>query len=783
MKIQDSFIPAFKRGFIQIKSHFSLLSPKILFRDFLTVAAGIGFVIVPAFLIGSVFILLPQGRDTLLLAVEKLADGYPYPVIFLLISLGCWGIISELGVRYAIYISDNSGKNLSDERVAWRKTLQKLFAAIFLIWPFVITGIALTWCMFSATYAHSGLYLCFGACLFLDYWLMSLISNLYFKKALLGAGSLPQEEQSWLQKLYGIYNDFVYALPEPSVFKGSYQKNLATFTDAFTKNGTGFREHFPQDINVLDPGHRVPASFILLNANEILQPDGELYKWVYEIPTTFYKGLHKQVWFMALIAVLLFLVIAFLPVRWGVLGVIGAPGLICFAFACYTAFYLGLLYLDKALFRNWKVSLRLLLVVLFLGCSYFNHDHPVRHRAVQNPQRPLIAAQFTKWFSAYRNKVDAQLPKDTARIYPVVFICAEGGALRTGAYTSLYLSTLEDTLQHQYNLDFRHCIFAMSGVSGGSVGLGFYNAIAYRSRISGHGERETKIFFAYDALSPLAGKMFFGDFLNLFLPCDYLHFDRAVALEQAWEAAYEQSIKGTDMFRQGFITDSLATDQPLLVINTTEIETGLQCWISNMRPDSILFQDQRDLLQAKVRQVNYSTAINFSSRFPLFSPAGEIDAGKGRFHYLDGGYAENTGAGSMLEILRLLKLKAEPAFSKVRPIVICLRFSNNTDSTQNIRFINEVAEIGYGLYDTRSGRTETAMGQLSQFVKQQHHGIPIVQELSASQKEVPMNWALSGQSISNLEGAVNAQISDKGKNAILLQMLPAELPYLKTGNK
>jgi hypothetical protein len=792
-----SFVPAFRKGFTEIKLHFGRLTLRILLLDLLLVAASIGFIIVPAFIVGLILILLPQGRDALLLVVEKTINHNFFPLVFLLLSVTAWSVISELGVRYAIYISDNSGKNLSDERVAWRKTAQKLLAATFLLAPFLIVMIGLLWTLAGASYLAPGVrYPYFAFCILLIYWLMSALSNLYFAKfgsyrpgislkTRLGARSLPDQEQYWLKKLYGIYNDFIYELPKASSFKGVYKEDLRTFTDHFTKADGAALAAFPQNQEVLTALRVVPESFILTNKDKVKKGEGELYKWNYCIPTSFYRGLHRQVAGSALFALFCFIGVSIIPVKTRLFEFVGAPALICLAFACYSGIYSGLLFLDHALLRSWKISVRFLLVIVFVASSILNSDHPVRMGSQNYPRRNSLNSQFRSWFTAYRNRIDAVQPgTDTARQYPVVFICAEGGALRTGAFTALFLSELQDSLQNHYHVDLKRSVFAMSGVSGGALGLGFYNAVTYKRAQRNHDNRsldETKRFFLFDALSPLVGKMFFGDFLNLFIPWPISLFDRATALEQAWEMAYRKAVgrHGENNFEESFMRKATDTLQPMLVINTTEIETGLQCWISNIRPDSLLFAKKRDLLGGKVKQLRYSTAINFSTRFPLFSPGGKIggEGGVLKYHYLDGGYVENTGTGTMLEILQSLE-KDLPEFKKVIPVVITLRFSDNSaDTSRNIHGFNELSEIFNGIYNTRAGRSNSARQQLQTFT-QRHHGVTIDEPLTQTEKDVPMNWVLSDQSLGYILKDVKGKLDNRKPDGIFSQLLQSRLHYI-----
>ncbi|MCX2493044.1 hypothetical protein OQX63_06145 [Pedobacter sp. PF22-3] len=784
--VLGSFVPAFEKGIFEIRFSFKRLMVRTLVHDFISVAASIGFVILPAFLIGFIFLLLPQGRDTLLLVVENLSAFNFWPLFFLLLGIAAWSMVSEISVRYAIYISDNSGKNLSDDRVAWRKTVQKLLAAAFLLWPSFIVFVSMFWCMLSATYMDKApRFICFGICFILIYWLMSFLSNQYFRKSgkasagvylktKLGERSLPDREQKYLRKLYGIYQDFIYTLPKASSFQKGYKEELQHFSDYFTKSTRDFTEGFPQNPKVLIEARIVPAEFNLIEREKLLKGRGELYKWTYQIPASFYNGLHRQIKLFAGVSFLLFLLIAFIPGWWPVFSWIGAPALICFAFACYTGIYTGLLYLDKSLLRKWKISVRFLLVIILIICSFYNQDHPVRMTDHKTNARETVVDHFNSWFIHYKANIDKQ--KDNGnrlKKYPVVFICAEGGALRTGAYTSLFLSSLSAKLEKEQNIDFKRSIFAMSGVSGGAVGLGLYNALTFENNTqlpSNVSVALSKKFFQDDTLSPIIGKMLFGDFLNLFLPIHIKLFDRSIALEKSWEQSYQSLTDNNqeNVFSRSFASGKIKPTQPLFIINTTEVETGLQCWMSNLTPDSLALKNQRDLLAEKVNDLNYSTAINFSTRFPLFSPAAKVGGlnGNPRLHYLDGGYVENTGSASMLEVLQLLKSKS-PYFNQITPIVITLLFSEEDKDAPNIRFGNEFIEILNALTHTRSGNSKISRFRLKQFLNENSDVCPIDEPLTPEEKNVPMNWVLSAQSMNNITSDIEDKLNNTSETGII----------------
>jgi hypothetical protein len=771
------------------------IEPKQRWKDFFFMIKSAGFVIIPAFLSGFIFLLLPQGKDTLLLVIEDMVSWKLGPFFFLLVGLVLWSGFSELAVRYAIAIADVSGNSLSEERVEWRKFLQKIFSEFFLFWPLIVLTIALVSCVVQASYMTAGTRVISSLILFLSMAVIVFGFSFFYlswepgedgrtRLTFLGRHSITGEEKTWLSKLYGIYNEFVFSLSKGTNFKGKYRKLMDAFNGAVMTD-----EHltsFPKDSEVMSSNRIIPEKFELINKDDIQSLAGGEFKWRYRIPPDFYAQLHRQLKIMIAIAVLLFLIMAFTPADCRTFAVIGAPALLCFAFASYTGIYSGLLYLDYVIFRRFRFSARLLLLVLFIVTSVTNDDHPVRMSRYHSAERNGLLKQFASWSRHYRRSLQGQdsAISDTDTI-PVVFICAEGGALRTGAYTSIFLTAL----QHRMNdrkVDFKNSVFAMSGVSGGALGLGYYNAKAFNFQKylprSGSDTTDAKTFFLYDALSPVIGKMLFGDILNLFIPWHVNNFDRAIALEESWEQAYKNTLDTNEnnRFAQSFIENKTDTLKPVLLINTTEIETGYQAWISNVVPDSMPRVRQRDLLAGKVSDVHYSTAVNFSTRFPLFSPGAEVPGiGNGRYHYLDGGYVENTGEGSMLELLNSLDKNA-PAFKHIRPIVITLRFSEDeNDGVKNIHVGNEVTEIVNGIYNARVGRSFMAMDALTSFVRSKH-GLVIDEPLTAGEREVPMNWVLSEQSMTNLMNDINHKLADSTNGGICAKLANPNLHLLST---
>jgi hypothetical protein len=95
---------------------------------------------------------------------------------------------------------------------------------------------------------------------------------------------------------------------------------------------------------------------------------------------------------------------------------------------------------------------------------------------------------------------------------------------------------------------------------------------------------------------------------------------------------------------------------PVLFINTTQVDNGMPGVISSvMLPENSQRQDVLSLVDSMgVRHgkgnLRLSTAAVLSSRFPYVSPAGKVFDR----YYVDGGYFDNSGAGTVLEFIQEL---------------------------------------------------------------------------------------------------------------------------------
>lgn len=289
-------------------------------------------------------------------------------------------------------------------------------------------------------------------------------------------------------------------------------------------------------------------------------------------------------------------------------------------------------------------------------------------------QRQQLSEYFQHWLSI-RPEID------TTATYDMYLVLANGGASRSAYWVASVLGKLEDASLKDPRGRFSRHLFCLSGTSGGGLGIAnFYTTLLHQQNkepVTGF-EASGRAFLKQDFLSFTLARMLGPDFfnyipvLNQVIPKE----DRAEALEQAIERGLDESY-----YRVGF--DSAWFDQcltktghphtlPVLFINTTRVKDGNPGVVSNIHIAPNIFNRRVDVaaLLPRDQTIRLSTATILGARFPYISPAGRINQLKApakpngtdttRAHYfVDGGYFDNSGAGAVQEMIRMLIKLAE----------------------------------------------------------------------------------------------------------------------------
>jgi hypothetical protein len=232
----------------------------------------------------------------------------------------------------------------------------------------------------------------------------------------------------------------------------------------------------------------------------------------------------------------------------------------------------------------------------------------------------------------------------------MVFIATAGGGIRAAYWTAAVLDELERTLAQAGDPGrFRRHLFAVSGVSGGSVGASFVLAYPPSEAIASGDRSPALDALANDFLAPTLASLAFVDIPSSILP-DLGQKSRGTTLEVAFERASGGRLSAP--FLDFVATDSPSAWRPLLLLNSTHQKTGRRLIASQVVVDRATFLDAFDLHALVGWDLRASTAAHNSARFTYVSPAGSLHApdGTDRGQVIDGGYFENFGAVTMRQL-------------------------------------------------------------------------------------------------------------------------------------
>ena len=350
--------------------------------------------------------------------------------------------------------------------------------------------------------------------------------------------------------------------------------------------------------------------------------------------------------------------------------------------------------------------------------------------------------------------------------YPVFFVMTEGGGIRAAYWTAAVLGALHDGTGKK----FTEHTFAISGISGGSVGAAVYDVTvathAPSARIAG------KEALKYDALAPTLASFLVPDLLQRFIPAPVIR-DRARALEMGWETGWRKSGNPAPDAFAGGLLDLFAKngDMPALLMNGTVVETGQRAVTSNLR---IPWGDALDTFDQLGGDLRVSTAALTSARFPIISPAGtmikaptatspspQCKAGAKCGHLVDGGYFESSGAATLIELMTMLRSSPATAanYAQIRPYIILIQYENPTLVT-SASFALETTAPLRALGSTLGARPVFVVNRLAGL------GTAIHFDLGPTKPELPLGWLLSDHSMQWMDQSIQTGVNQQCVQAI-----------------
>lgn len=376
-------------------------------------------------------------------------------------------------------------------------------------------------------------------------------------------------------------------------------------------------------------------------------------------------------------------------------------------------------------YLDYRFQTPFTLICLIWMVLFNNNNHQIRtiegvaSSYIGKSQADTVPAYFKQWLQQLLEEQGRKASKG-GKITPVYLIATEGGGIRSAYWTAAVLAKL-DSLKPNF---YRHT-FAVSGVSGGSVGAVLYTA-QHRDHLQNHRFIfDENAFFDNDFLSPLLTAMLIPDMLQKFSPVGFNQLDRARYLEDSWESAYMDSNEqkfvevtgGEKLSYAPFTTLSepfmdlwlkskidIRFKTPILFLNATLAETGRKGILTPLSiSNDYNFKNVIDIQETVYRHIPLKTAASISARFPLVTPPATIpvinEAWKDAGNFVDGGYLDNSGTTTLLSILSSITYDKEAVqLMKDNKVVIKIITINNSPELDN----NEHPEALRGTYELRA---------------------------------------------------------------------------------
>ena len=296
----------------------------------------------------------------------------------------------------------------------------------------------------------------------------------------------------------------------------------------------------------------------------------------------------------------------------------------------------------------------------------------------------------------------------SAKPYPVFIIAVEGGGIYAARAASLFLARLQDHIP-----GFSDHVFAISGVSGGAIGATIFEALAQSESeragapkatpaasvdvAKGRGDPSSRAGEA-PALNgcmrrpPGAANLRLTEDVCTIMQDD--HFSPIVSAifpellgtsmgrAETLAGSFENSVRSHDTAAARALGDTFTAHWPehargpALVLNATWVETGFRTAFAPFPlhdiDDTLYSFSDQGMPAERDRSLMYAAVVSarFPGILPPFSVAMNDPNGAKRWNFVDGAYADNSGASTALALYRALGEIATGHNAEIRVILL-----------------------------------------------------------------------------------------------------------------
>ncbi len=434
---------------------------------------------------------------------------------------------------------------------------------------------------------------------------------------------------------------------------------------------------------------------------------------------------------------------------------------------------------------------------------------------------------FEEWDASSRDCVGVSTGGSTPRtIRPMIMVAAEGGGIRAAYWTAAALDEIKERTGAATQCGLDSVILA-SGVSGGAVGLTVSRFVEPPST-SATGRSAADAVWTLgspDALAQGTVGLLVRDpiysvtglAVGSDVPEDLQRgwVDRAGLMETSWEGQVPELAE--DFFSPP--ARSRGELSAALVLNSTATSTGCRVLVSHVRQGDARVDDcagprapaafsvdfaasfmarQPEEGDHCVQRLNASTAAMLAARFPYVTPSGVVGpcGGAPQVQLIDGGYAEGSGVGSLVDLsapllTRVREFNEADTGALIVPVLVYLDNGRGSDLVQPPpEAVAEVLVPPVGVMMGGSSQKSTTawLQRGAAMIAPDSVGIPqdlsvraalrpwgsgvfVVNQRSKPAIEAPLGWVLSDASRADMESsladdAASACRDESGQDAV-----------------
>lgn len=401
--------------------------------------------------------------------------------------------------------------------------------------------------------------------------------------------------------------------------------------------------------------------------------------------------------------------------------------------------------------RGFPTILALPVIAVLFGGIGWSGGHRIQSVAEPEPQKDQVETDFASYEGAAKTWLEATSTDNG----PIYLVAAEGGGLYAG-YHAAYDLARRRSLAGDDNITDR--VFAISGVSGGSVGAATYWALDRCDRASdctfdGTPTDAVRKVLERDYLSPVVAGLLFTDFADTFLGfvARISKFERGVALKSGMKNAIQATFdKSTGQAFLSSIRSTAHETSPLLLINVTRLHDGNRLTFASIKNTELVLQGD-----AGNQDMSLADAVIASARFPVVTPPARAYFEGDKFapaQLIDGGYVDNTGLDGLKDALIGLQ-RAQASLGNTREIRILIYSVVAEDETSRASYGVLTTPI-VGLNATRSARNKLTMNAF----KNDFSGEAQIYfcELDTEDFSLTLSWLLSKTTFATMRDEIDA---------------------------